>query len=205
VARWLSEDAVRIDHAVLTESDREWLKPVRRLTLWAVKAPPGFFRGLPLLEWLDVRGGSGESVKFVEGCARLRYLGINQVRGMRDLTPIGDLASLEMLSLYGLPQVRTLPSLAGCECLSRIEAGSLKGIEQLGPLLDAPRLEELVLERAVSMSPSDPERIATHPTLASFEWFAENVPNKVWLPVVERVGKPKARAMLPEEWFASRA
>jgi hypothetical protein len=194
---------VRIDHAVVTEADREWLEPVRRLTLWAVKAPPGFFRGLPRLEWLDVRGGSGETAAFVEDCSQLRYLAINQVRGMRDLTPISDLPALELLSLYGLPQVRTLPSLIRCESVRRIEAGSLKGIEQLGPLLEAPRLEELVLIRAVALSPSDPERIAGHPTLKAFDWFAEDVPNKVWVPVVEQVGKTKARTMHPEEWFAS--
>jgi hypothetical protein len=88
--------------------------------------------------------------------------------------------------------------------LRRIEAGSLKGIEDLGPLLEAPRLEELLLSRAVSLSPSDPDRIAEHPTLAAFGWFAEDVPDKVWLPVVERIAKPEARAMHASDWFDSR-
>ena len=201
---WLSDDIVRIDHAVLAEADREWLEPVRRLTLWAVKAPPDFFPSLPSLEWLDIRGGSGESADFVGGCAHLRFLAINQVRGMRELSSIGDLTGLELLSLYGLPQVRSLPSLAQLERLRRIEAGSLKGIKELGPLLDAPRLEELILERAVSLSSDDPARIAEHPTLSAFEWFAEDVPDRVWRPIVERIGRPKARAMHPEEWFDSR-
>jgi hypothetical protein len=203
-AKWLFDDTVRLDHAVLTESDAEWLGAVRHLTVWAVKVPSGFFRTLPSLEWLDVRGGSGESAEFVEGCVRLRYLAINQVRGLRDLTSVGDLANLELLSLYGLPQVRSFPSLGRLERLRRIEAGSLKGIEELGPLLDAPGLEELILIRAVSLSPSDPTRIAEHPTLSGFDWFAEDVPDKTWMPVVERVGRPKARATHPEEWFDTR-
>ncbi|MGH8522658.1 MAG: hypothetical protein ACREXY_00030 [Gammaproteobacteria bacterium] len=203
-ARWLSDDSVWLDHAVLTASDAEWLGAARRLTLWAVKVPPSFFQTLPSLEWLDVRGGSGESAEFVDGCVQLRYLAINQIRGLHDLTPIGDLTNLEFLNLYGLPKVRSLPSLTHLKRLRRIEIGSMKGIEGLGPLLDAPGLEELVLARAVSLAPSDPARISEHPTLSAFEWFAEDVPDKVWLPVVKRVGKPKARAMHPEDWFARR-
>lgn len=204
-AKWRSDDTVWLDHAILAESDLEWLEPVRRLTVWSVKTPPGFYRSLPSLEWLDVRGGSGESAAFVDGCVHLRYLSINQVRGLRDLTSIASLISLERLDLYGLPQVRSLPSLMQLDQLARIEAGSLKGIEELGPLLEAPCLEELLLIRAVALSPSDPGRIAEHPTLAAFDWFAEDVPNRVWLPVVERVNKPKPRAMLTEDWFDGRA
>lgn len=203
-ARWSSNDTVRLDHAILAESDSEWLEPVRRLTLWAVKVPPGLFASLPSLEWLDVRGGSGASADFVKDCGRLRYLAINQVRGLRDLSSVGHVGNLELLSLYGLPQVRSLPSLAQLKRLRRIEVGSLKGIEELAPLLDAPGLEELLLARAVSLAPTDPARIAEHPTLAAFDWFAEDVPTKTWVPVVERVGKPKARAMNPEQWFDAR-
>jgi hypothetical protein len=53
------------------------------------------------------------------------------------LTCIGDLDSLELLTLYGLPQVRSLPSLTRLERLRRVEVGSMKGIDGLGPLLDA--------------------------------------------------------------------
>ena len=203
-AQWLSADTVRLDHAVLSDSDAEWLAGVRRLTAWAVKTPPEFFGSLPSLEWLDVRGGSGESAGFVDGCVGLRYLSINQVRGLRDVTSIADLKNLEMLSLYGLPQVRSFPSLRHLERLRRIEAGSLKGIEELGPLLEAPGIEELVLVRAVALSPADPDRIADHPTIRFLDWFAEDVPDKTWMPVVDRVAKPKATAMLPEKWFENR-
>ena len=123
---------------------------------------------------------------------------------MQDLTPIAELPNLELLSLYGLPQVKSLPSLRRSHNLRRVDAGSLKGIEGLGPLLDAPGLEELLLIRAVSLAPSDPESIAEHPTLAAFDWYAEDVPNKTWVPVVERVAKPKARAMHAQDWFDNR-
>jgi hypothetical protein len=204
-ASWRSDDDVWLDHATLAERDLAWLRPVRRLTLWAVKTPPGFFRQLDSLEWLDIRGGSGQSADAVRGCTGLRYLALNQVRGLSDLDAIADLTNLELLDLYGLPRVRSLPSLSRLANLRRIEAGSLKGIDELGPLLDAPRLEELLLVRAVALAPSDPDRIATHPSLKAFDWFAEDVPVRTWLPVVERVGKPKAKAMHAEEWFSNRA
>lgn len=204
VANWRSNDNVWLDHTVLVEADLEWLEPVRHLTAWAVKAPPGFFSRLPALHGLDVRGGSGTTADFVAGCADLRYLVINQVRGMCNLSAVGDLASLELLSLYGLPQVRVLPSLGGLNQLRRLEVGSMKGIEELAPLLDAPHLEELQLAKAVSLSARDPDRIAEHLTLSAFEWFAEDVPNKVWVPVVERVNKPRVRPMHAIDWYESR-
>lgn len=203
-ANWRSNDDVWLDHTVLVETDLEWLESARHVTAWAVKAPPGFFGKLPGLHGLDVRGGSGATADFVTGCADLRYLVINQVRGMCDLSAVGDLASLELLRLYGLPQVRVLPSLRELDQLRRLEVGSMKRIEELAPLLDAPRLEELQLAKAVSLSASDPARIAEHPTLSAFEWFAEDLPKKVWVPVVERVGKPKVQPMHAKDWYESR-
>lgn len=198
-------EEVCLDHAVMTEADLEWLAPARRITFWAVKVPDAYFSRLPVLEWLDVRGGSGETADFVEGCTNLRYLAINQVRGLGDLSAIAHLPRLERLDLYGLPQVRSLPSLDRSRNLRRIEVGSMKGIAELAPLLDAPNLEELLLARAVSLSPSDPALIASHPVLKAFEWFAEDVPVKVWAPVVELVDKPKAKPMLASAWFEARA
>ena len=71
----------------------------------------------------------------------------------------------------------------------------MKGLSGLGPFLEAPYLEELLLTRAVALSGTDPEAIAAHPRIRAFEWFAADVPNKTWIAVVDRVGRPKARAM----------
>ena len=99
VARGRGTTHVWIDHAVIEPSDRDWLAPVRRLTLWAVDLPEGSLGTLPHLDWLDVRGGSQASADFVIDCDRLRYLQINQVRGLSDASAIGDLVTLELLSL----------------------------------------------------------------------------------------------------------
>jgi hypothetical protein len=169
VARGRGTAEVWIDHAVIELSDLDWLAPVRRLTLWAVELPEGFLGTLPNLDWLDVRGGSGASADFVIGCDRLRYLQINQVRGLSDAPAVGDLVTLELLSLYGLPQVTVLPSLARLRALARLELGSLKGLASIAPALDAPALAELCLIRSVSMDADDPRRIRDATQIKEFD------------------------------------
>ena len=142
------------------------------------------------LERLDLRGGSGTSTDVVLGCDRLRWLSINQVRGLTDLGAVTTLGRLEYLSVYGLPQVSELPSLAGLGSLRFLSVGSMKGLRGLTGFLDAPVVEELELVRKVGLEPGGADRIATHPTLRAFRWYAEDVPLHVWTPVVERVGKP---------------
>ncbi len=205
VAGGRGTDEVRIDHAVIEPADLDWLAPVRRLTLWAVEVPDGFLGTLPNLEWLDVRGGSGASADFVVGCDRLRYLQVNQVRGLSDVSAIGDLDTLELLSLYGLPQLTELPDLARLTSLARLELGSLKGLQSLAPALAAPALAELFLIRSVSMDADDPRRIREAAQVKAFSWFAEDVTARIWEPVVRAVGKPAARAVSPAQWFAERS
>lgn len=77
----------------------------------------------------------------------------------------------------------------------------MKGLSGLGPVLEAPCLEELLLMRFVALSGTDPEAIAAHPSIRAFEWFAEDVPDKTWVPVVDRVARPRARAMSASDWF----
>lgn len=204
VARGRGTDEVWIDHAVIEPSDHDWLASVRRLTLWAVDLPDGLLGTLPNLDWLDVRGGSGASADFVIGCDRLRYLEVNQVRGLSDISAIGDLVTLEFLSLYGLPKVKVLPNLARLGALARLELGSLKGLESIAPALDAPALAELCLIRSVSMDADDPLRIRDATQIKAFDWFAEDVPDRVWEPVVRLIDKPAAPAVYPSDWFANR-
>ncbi|MET9274213.1 hypothetical protein [Kribbella sp. NPDC003557] len=201
VARWRSKDDVWIDHTTLTDSDAEWLRPAKRLTLWAVKHPAGFLARLPHLEFLDIRGGSGAVISQVVGCRALRVLVVNQVRGMSDLDPIAQLATLELLSLYGLPRVWSLPSTAQLPSLTRVELGSMKGLSSIVPILAAPRLQELQLSRMVKLSSDDVTAIREHPTLLRFGWFAEDVPDKAWKPVVDAISKPAPLAMRPETWL----
>jgi hypothetical protein len=203
-AKWRSESDVWLDHASLRTADVEWLLPAKALTLWSVKVPDGLLASLPNLTYLDVRGGSGTSLTAISGCRRLRYLQVNQVRGLTDLAVVPTLTTLELLSLYGLPKVTALPSFAPLGQLLRAEVGSMKGLAGLTGLHDAPALAELLLIRAVAVAQDDAERLSKHPTLRLFEWYGEDVPARVWSSFCDVVNKPKARAAQALEWIEER-
>lgn len=190
-----------IDHAAIVEADVSWLKHAIALTLWNVTAPPDFFAQLPNLAWLDIRGGSAESLN-LKGAQSLTYLAVNQIRGLSDLSDIATLHQLRYLNLYGLAKLSSLPSLASLNALRRVEMGQMKILESIAPVLQAPGIRELLLTRTLSVPGSDVLLIQQHSTLEFFDWLAEDVPLKVWEPVVKAVKLLKARSMHPEAWFA---
>lgn len=201
-ARWRSHDDLWLDHVTLRHNDIEWLSSARFLTLWAVKVPPGLLASLPSLQFLDLRGGSAATLDAIAGCAKLGGLVVNQVRGLKDVSLVAGFRSLQLLSLYGLPQVSEIPSLVSLTSLRRVELGSMKGLSGLTGVHDAPALEELRLLRKVSVAPDDAQRLANHPTLGAFDWYGEDVAVKVWLPFSDKVAKPPVTPMRPEVWFA---
>jgi hypothetical protein len=109
---------------------------------------------------------------------------------------------LEMLNLYGLSNVDSLPSMKAHMKLRRIHIGQMKSLLSIGPVLEAPHLEELQLLNWVGVSASDVEAMQNHLNLRTFEWFGANIPDKMWVPVRDAVGLPLTKAMHPEEWFA---
>ena len=66
-------------------------------------------------------------------------------------------------------------------------------------------MPSLQLARAVGLAADDAAKLAALSSLTHFEWFAEDVPDKVWVPVRDVIAKPRTQAMHPEEWFAARA
>lgn len=205
VARHAPGNGFWIDHAVVIDDDLSWLEGAERLTLWNVKLPVGFLARLPRLWWLDLRGGTAADIHIVRGAMNLRFLSVNQIRGLSDLSEIALLAGLRLLSIYGLPQVSTLPSLGRLAKLQRAEVGQMKGLLSLNAILDAPRLQELLLVRTVNVTDSDMVRIRNHQTLKEFHWVAEDVPDRIWQPVLAELDMPRTRSLLPEEWFKSHA
>ncbi len=190
-----------IDHAFITDDDFARLKGVRRLTLWNVDVPDGFLARLPKLWWIDLRGGSATDLRAVRGCPKLRYLSVNQVRGMRSLALVSTFTKLTLLNLYGLPQVKELPSLATLARLGRLELGMMAGLKSLEGALAAPVLKELYLSKKITVGARDVARITSHPTLRRFGWSTESVPLKIYGPVLDRIELPDAEAIDPEEWF----
>jgi len=204
-ARLRDSGGVWIDHAAVVDDDFEWLAEVERLTLWNVKMPVGFLSRLKRLWWVDWRGGGkGQQIEQLATCQGLRFVSLNQIRGVGDLQFLADLRSLEMVSIYGMSAVERLPSFARLTSLRRLELGQMKLLESIHPALDAPNLEELHLHKFVNVTPEDVTAIKTHATLLSFDWVAENVPDHVWFPIREAIALPKTRSLHPEEWFSLR-
>lgn len=135
----------------------------------------------------------------------LRYLAVNQVRGMRDLSLAAALTVLQYLDVYGLAQLTALPSFRSASKLEHVNLGQLRGLPSFAGVLDAPNLRELRLSRKMNVPASDVERVRNHPALQRFSWFAEDVPDKVWVPVVEAIALPSVPVQFPADWFKAKA
>ena len=201
-ARRQSDNGLFIDHAEIVEEDYEWLASVERLTLWNVAVPPGFLARLEKLWWLDVRGGSATDLQVARGATKLRYLAVNQIRGLCDLSVIHEMINLRYILLYGLSHVTRLPSFLPLSKLEHASVGQMRGLLSLIELLEAPQLRELEFVRKVNVTSEDVSRIIAHPTIKQFSWFAEDVPDKTWVPVVNRIGLPPVLHGFPEDWFS---
>ncbi|MDQ6437273.1 leucine-rich repeat domain-containing protein [Mesorhizobium sp. LHD-90] len=203
-ARFRSTTDLWIDHAEIVADDLDWLRPIEKLTLWNVIVPQDVLRQMPALWSLDWRGGTKESVDEIRECRNLRYLSLNQINNLHDIGAVVGLEALEYLSLYGLRNILALPSFAGLKALVRLELGQLKGIQTIAPALDALRIEELLLSKMVTVTPDDVASINRHPHLKTFSWFLEDVPVRVFEPVLSQISLPAARTMHAHEWFAER-
>jgi len=80
----------------------------------------------------------------------------------------------------------------------------MKGLAGIGPALEAPALDELMLSRSVGLAEGDPQSIRDKTSVREFDWFAEDVPDRVWVPVRNAVGKSAARSVHPEHWIKGR-
>jgi hypothetical protein len=190
-----------LEQAEIVEADFNWLSAAERLYLWNVVVPPGFLARLDNLWWLDLQGGSANDLNVARGATKLQYLGINQVRGLHDLSAISEMLHLRCIELYGLPKVTSLPSFTIHMRLERAAIGQTRGLPTLKEILAAPNLRELLLLKKVNLTPSDVDQIAAHPSIKNFSWLAEDVPDKVWVPVVKRLGLPAVSGYSAEDWF----
>lgn len=177
------------------------MSKTERLTLWNVKAPPGLLASIKTLWWLDIRGGSAIDLSIAKGAKNLRYLAVNQVRGMCDLSVVVEMVALRYLSLYGLSKVTELPNCAKLVHLEHASIGQLRGLASISGLLQAVNLRELELIKTINITENDVNEIVKHPAIKAFSWFAEDVPDKIWKPVLDKIALPVVSCIHPEEWF----
>lgn len=200
-AKWRSAVDLWIDHSSISSDEVVDLETVEKLTLWNVTYPIDLFSRMPRLWWLDIRGGTAKNFHSLATARNLRYLCINQVRGLKDLSEISGLKQLELLSLYGLSKVAELPDLTRLPCLRRVEIGQMKGLENLDPVWDGRQIREIHLLKDVPVGDRDIERINAMPNLEGFVWSAVDVPARRFMPISEGVRAPEARILHAHEWF----
>ena len=70
----------------------------------------------------------------------LRYLELWMIRGLTDVSPVGQIPSLRALFLQALRQVERLPDFHEATELRRIRLETMKGVRDLSPLTTAPAL-----------------------------------------------------------------
>ncbi len=204
VAQWRSPVDVWLDHASISFDDISSYETVEKLTLWNVTYPVDLFSRMPQLWWLDVRGGTTKSFHSLATAQNLRYLCINQIRGLEDLSDIPSLTRLELLDLYGLSKVKELPDLLGLSHLRRVQIGQMKGLQSLKPVWEAHQLEEIQLFKDVPAENQDIGAINRMPNLKAFSWEAIDVPAKRFMPFREGVTVPRAKSLHAAEWFGEK-
>ena len=114
---------------------------------------------------LDVKLGGTNNLALLPRIGKLRYLELWRIRGLSDVSTVGELPHLRHLFLQALPQVTTLRDFGRARSLRRIHLEGIKGIRDLRPIATAPALEELVLGDLTQLQPDDLRPLAGHPTL----------------------------------------
>lgn len=191
-----------ISHYRLGRDDLDRLREVSHLTMWNVRVPEGFLADLAHLRWLDLRCGSSADLGCLAGCAGLRGLVVNKVRGLMDARVIESLTALELLMLYGLARLETFPDLSKLPRLRRLELGQLRSLHDWAVLPKLPALEELVFYNKLDPDVAVMRELAEHPRLRLFGWWAPDEPSAKWRAVKEAMERPRPQPARPEQWFA---
>jgi internalin A len=102
---------------------------------------------LPLrrLRSLDLKLGGTRDLRLAPRVGELRYLELWLIKGLDDVSVVGEIPTLRSLFLQALRNVVRLPDLRGATHLQRVHLETMRGLRDLAPLATAPGLEQLVL------------------------------------------------------------
>ena len=136
------------------------------LTLRSITLPDlSILIPLRKLRSLDIKLGGTRDLGLLPQLDQLAYLELWMIRGLEDISPVGELTKLQYLFLQDLPRVDRLPDMSRMTSLRRIDIEGMKSLTDLSPLLTAPSLEELFLVKSAHLSPEHLECLVGHPTL----------------------------------------
>lgn len=171
------------------------MEQLEELTLRSITLPGlDLLVQLPRLRRLDIKLGGATNLKALAQLKTLQRLELWLIRGLTDLSVIGEMVSLESLFLQALRNVKELPSLRNLKLLRRVVLETMKGLEDVCAVAEAPALEELILVDMPRIEPAKLRCFVGHPTLRKFvaglgslkrNAYAEallGLPPEAWLP-----------------------
>ena len=149
------------DIEVLAALDRLDDLTLRSITL------PDLSLLLPMgrLRSLDLKLGGTKDLRLLPRIGEIRYLELWLIKGLTDLTPIGEMTQLRSLFLQALSRVQHLPDLSRCRELRRVHLETMKGLRDLAPLATAPALRDLILIDLRQLAVEDLEPLRAAPAL----------------------------------------
>ncbi|HTG42351.1 MAG TPA: hypothetical protein VK697_12140 [Methylomirabilota bacterium] len=126
------------------------------LTLRSITMPDlSLLLPLTRLRSLDLKLGGTRDLGLLPRVGELRYLELWMIRGLTDVTAVGQVPSLRALFLQALRQVETLPDFRQATELRRVRLETMKGLRDLSPLATAPALESVELIDMRHLKPED--------------------------------------------------
>jgi hypothetical protein len=138
------------------------LRSLISLTLRSITLPDlSLLRPLTQLRALDLKLGGIRDLALLPQIGRLEYLEVWMVKGLCDLAPIADVASMEFLLLQSLRQVVALPTLAKLDRLTHVWLETMKGLTDLAPLATAPARRQVAIVDMGHLQPEDLSVLAT--------------------------------------------
>ena len=126
------------------------------LTLRSITMPDlSLLQPLRRLRSLDLKLGGTHDLRLLPRVGELRYLELWMIRGLTDVSAVGQIPSLRSLFLQALRQVETLPDFRQAAELRRVRLETMKGLRDLRPLATAPVLEGVELIDMRHLQPAD--------------------------------------------------
>jgi hypothetical protein len=127
-----------------------------------------FLTELPGLGHLEIKLGGTRNLQALSKLKALRYLELWLVKGLADLSVLAEIASLEMLYLQALRNVKQLPSFRSLTNLRHVYLETMKGLTDLRSIADAPALESLTLVDMPHLKTETFHIFRAHPALRYF-------------------------------------
>ncbi|HEX5823655.1 MAG TPA: hypothetical protein VFY18_04260, partial [Candidatus Limnocylindrales bacterium] len=126
------------------------------LTLRSITMPDlSLLLTLKRLRSLDLKLGGTRDLRLLPRVGELRYLELWMIRGLTDVSAVGQIPSLRALFLQALRQVEALPEFHQATELRRVRLETMKGLRDLSPLATAPALEGIELIDMRHLQPED--------------------------------------------------